>query len=447
MSGDRSFRPAHEAAFDWRRPANLLAVPGDIAHALYTRAMQRTIDVRLAEELYLRWLRAEAAERRPDAHPVAPGGQTQVQARFAPGGSWNLQELADVAPHKVTRVVLAFRERDALSPAPGHKPLVPGRRTQVVQTPSRPGFDDYRGFGLRAVLQRLGRDHPLRREVLAAAAQTERSIAWRAKDWLEALPSATPIDPTPSGTALWHAAERHAVTLYRRAVSAGVADANDPAVEAALQQRGTGQALPAEIRREMERELGVSLAGVRIHTDAVAGQAAHALDAEAFTLGEDIFFADGAFAPDKRAGRKLLAHELTHVAQALHATTGPAGDGLRVSQPGEVAEQEADAVAERVDQAAASARPTTRSSAKPSWLSALDSSFDHETAPMLRQRFGGATTIQRHPKSAARSTPRAKQLPPGDVVTAMRIRGGSADTDRRAPSRHLAELKARREQG
>jgi uncharacterized protein DUF4157 len=268
----------------------------------------------------------------------------------------------------------------------------------------------------------LGRDHPLRREVLAAAAQTEQSIAWHAKDWLEALPSATPNDPTPSGAALWHAAERHAVTLYRCAVRSGVADTNDPAVEAALQQRGTGQALPAALCREMERELGVSLAGVRIHTDAVAGRAAHALDAEAFTLDEDVFFADGAFAPETRTGRKLLAHELTHVAQALRGPTGPARDGLRVSQPGEVAEQEADAVAERVDQAAASARSTTRSSAKPNRLCARDSSFEHETAPMLGHRFG-PTTIQRHPKSAARSTARAKQLPPGDVVTAMRISG------------------------
>jgi len=41
--------------------------------------------------------------------------------------------------------MLAFREHDALSPALEQKPSVPGRRTQVVQTSSRPGFDDYRG--------------------------------------------------------------------------------------------------------------------------------------------------------------------------------------------------------------------------------------------------------------------------------------------------------------
>jgi len=238
MSGDRSFRLAGETAFDWRRPASVLAVPSDIARSLYMQAMLRTVDVRLAEELYLRWLRAEAANRQPDAHPVEPGAQTQVQALFDPGGPWDLQELAEVAPHKMTRVMLAFRERDALSATSRRKPAVPGRRTQVVQTPSRPGFDDYRGLGLRAVLQRLGRDHPLRRELLAAAAQRERSIAWSAKDWLESLPSETPSDPTPSGTALWHAAERHAVTLYRRAVRSGAADANDPAVEAACSSAG-----------------------------------------------------------------------------------------------------------------------------------------------------------------------------------------------------------------
>ena len=180
--------------------------PSDIARDLYTRAMRRTIDVRLAEELYLHELRAEAAERQPNVHPVEPGKRTRVQARFAPRASRSHHKRAAVAPHKVTRVMLAFPEHDA-----------------------RPGFDDYRGLGLRAVLQRLGRDHPLRAEVLAAAAQSDRSIAWRAKDWLESMPSKTPSDPTPSGAALWHAAERHAVTLYRRAVRSGVADANDPA--------------------------------------------------------------------------------------------------------------------------------------------------------------------------------------------------------------------------
>src|SRR5438270_283100 len=107
----------------------------------------------------------------------------------------------------------------------------------------------------------------------------------------------------------------------------------------------------------MEHELGVALAGVRIHTDAVAARAARALAAEAFTVGEDIFFAEDMFSPDSRAGRRLLAHELTHVAQALRGHVLSAGAAHQVSRPGEPLEQEADAVAAHVDAVAVSQIP------------------------------------------------------------------------------------------
>src|SRR6185295_3648997 len=68
----------------------------------------------------------------------------------------------------------------------------------------------------------------------------------------------------------------------------------------------------------------------------------------AFTVGEDIFFADGAYDPESRSGKKLLAHELTHVVQSWQGRSDAAGDALRVSRPGDSLEQEADAVAERV---------------------------------------------------------------------------------------------------
>lgn len=149
-------------------------------------------------------------------------------------------------------------------------------------------------------------------------------------------------------TALWRVAERRAATLYRRAIDTSEVTANDPAVDMALARIGSGQTLPAELRREMERELGISLAGARLHTDDVAAEAARAVHAEAFTVGEDIYFAAGAFAPESSRGRKLLAHELAHVAQAQGGRIAQVGNELRVSQPGESLEREADAVAERV---------------------------------------------------------------------------------------------------
>lgn len=55
--------------------------------------------------------------------------------------------------------------------------------------------------------------------------------------------------------------------------------------------------------------------GVRIHTDARARASAQAIGALAYTVGNDIVFGAGQFAPGTAKGRHLLAHELTHVAQ------------------------------------------------------------------------------------------------------------------------------------
>ncbi len=221
------------------------------------------------------------------------------------------------------------------------KPPVPGRQTLAGHmSHPRISFEDYRVLGLRDVLQRLRPDHPLTAELIAAAAIDDRSIAGRATLWRAALPNA----PGPKGHALWQAAERRAATLYRRAVESDQVEDDGPAVEAALQRCGSGQPLPASVRRTMEAQLGVPLDRVRIHTDHVAADAARAVNAEAFTIGEDIFFAEGAYAPESHEGLSLLAHELAHVVQAWQGRTG--NDG-RVSKPGDSLEREADAVADR----------------------------------------------------------------------------------------------------
>lgn len=63
---------------------------------------------------------------------------------------------------------------------------------------------------------------------------------------------------------------------------------------------------------------------VRIHADRAAGRTARTLGAHAFTLGNDIHFAPGAYAPATSDGQRLLAHELAHVVQ--QATGSPLGD-------------------------------------------------------------------------------------------------------------------------
>lgn len=79
-----------------------------------------------------------------------------------------------------------------------------------------------------------------------------------------------------------------------------------------------GEALDEMTRMEMESALGYDLKDVRIHETKQAGDLARGLQAEAFTIGADIFTAEGKLNTLTGENRGLLAHELTHVIQQTH---------------------------------------------------------------------------------------------------------------------------------
>lgn len=79
--------------------------------------------------------------------------------------------------------------------------------------------------------------------------------------------------------------------------------------------RGGGRALPDSLRSSMESRFGRDFSQVRIHTDRQSAELARAVTARAFTLGPNIVFAAGQYAPGTREGQRLLVHELTHVVQ------------------------------------------------------------------------------------------------------------------------------------
>ena len=87
-------------------------------------------------------------------------------------------------------------------------------------------------------------------------------------------------------------------------------------VEARIaQSRGNGSPLPDEIRQKMEQQFGKDFSRVVIHTDMQSDELCKELNARAFAIGNDIYFATGEFNPDSERGQELLAHELTHVVQ------------------------------------------------------------------------------------------------------------------------------------
>lgn len=76
-----------------------------------------------------------------------------------------------------------------------------------------------------------------------------------------------------------------------------------------------GQPLEAATRTLMEPRFGHDFGQVRVHTDAKAAESVGAVNARAFTVGRDMVFGAGQYAPHSSAGRRLIAHELTHVVQ------------------------------------------------------------------------------------------------------------------------------------
>ena len=78
---------------------------------------------------------------------------------------------------------------------------------------------------------------------------------------------------------------------------------------------GTGRALDEDTRGFMESRFGDDFNDVRIHTGSRAAESARAFQAQAYTVGSDIVFAAGRYAPQTNSGRRLIAHELAHTVQ------------------------------------------------------------------------------------------------------------------------------------
>ncbi len=107
----------------------------------------------------------------------------------------------------------------------------------------------------------------------------------------------------------------------------------------------SGAPLPTHIQRQFEGSLGADLSSVRVHTGGESQEAAHAVGAKAYTVGNDIHFAAGRYQPDDPFGMHLLAHEVAHTVQQSGGAQRRQNK-LEVSTPQDSAEHEADRAAD-----------------------------------------------------------------------------------------------------
>jgi hypothetical protein len=170
---------------------------------------------------------------------------------------------------------------------------------------------------------------------------------------------------------------------------------------------GTGRPLDDTTREAMEARLGQDFSGVKIHSDSKASQSASAVNASAYTVGNQIVLGEGV-SPDTEAGQRTLAHELTHVAQQRSGPVAgtPMPGGISVSDPGDRFEQEA---ARTASQAVASG------GAAPSGVGAPTASMQRE-----EEEQGNMPTVQREPPASGIS-PGKLQLDPDIQAEILRI--------------------------
>ena len=138
--------------------------------------------------------------------------------------------------------------------------------------------------------------------------------------------------------------EHEDVVVSRDARGSGIVDGVQAAT---LIERSRGQRLPGSVSARLSVALGTDISDARIHTDTAAQQAAEAVHAKAFAVGQDVFFAAGKYQPGTSEGDELLLHELTHVVQDAEGRipTVTGGDGVQVSSTTDAHEREAEAVA------------------------------------------------------------------------------------------------------
>jgi hypothetical protein len=141
--------------------------------------------------------------------------------------------------------------------------------------------------------------------------------------------------PGPSG----ECAECRTKRLQRRATDRATPTIVPPIVHEAL--RSPGQPLDSTARASMESHFGHDFGKVRVHADEKAAESARAVSASAYTVGRNVVFGERQYEPGAAAGRRLLAHELTHVVQQGPDAQAPQAIGA----PSSPAEREADQAA------------------------------------------------------------------------------------------------------
>lgn len=204
------------------------------------------------------------------------------------------------------------------------------------------------------------------RGLLHPLMQLQRAIGNRAMGELLDQARSSDVPPVLHAVLGTQARHRAADAPVQRPGTHAPATVVPSSVEETMRQ--PGQPMDSTTRAGAEQALGFDFGRVRIHAgSADADRSARAIGAQAYTVGSNIVFADGQYAPSTERGRDLLFHELAHVMQQRPWATTPAGP-LQLGAPGSPHEREADGLGSAAAAGAAMA-PRTGAALPPNVVS------------------------------------------------------------------------------
>jgi hypothetical protein len=274
---------------------------------------------------------------------MATSGGTRAYANEARSTRSHVATKSEFPPTLVPVRTAAGRSRASQLPPGAFSPDDP-RRSDAGMRPSQvPVRDGTRPTGSPALTG--GRAHHGRQGLRPSAASIGAATA-------PARPGLAPLRPMPVSAQIQRCGgiqcppgtcdHDQGETAHRSGDGTSGPAQIPPSVATVL---GTpGRTLDAATRSGVEARLGHDFGQVRIHTDAEAARSAHAIHAQAYTLGRHVVMGQGRYQPHAVSGMQLLIHELTHVIQQGNpaADTGPA---RAISHHHDPAEREADHIA------------------------------------------------------------------------------------------------------
>jgi Domain of unknown function (DUF4157) len=166
-----------------------------------------------------------------------------------------------------------------------------------------------------------------------------------------------------------------------------------------------GQPLESAARAFMEPRFNYDFSRVRVHAGSLAAESARAVGAQAYTVGQDVVFAHGKYTPSTTEGKRLLAHELSHVVQQAGASSFR-GD-LEIGAENDSSEHEANKTAEHIVNRGANGSPLQSLTPNPVRVAKQNEKEDLDAGVPSDGGNSGATELT--DEDAAKCTPLYQQ--------------------------------------